>query len=349
MDLETRLCRLTADHYPPTLSYTHDPETLAIGESTAPKATLETRFALRPGTTLGYYFMNPDGNRDDKEEVKKAFNIWQDTGIDLYFKEVETAETAQIRISFTNNGSWSYVGTQYTSVPHDKATMNFGWSLTTNYGKRTALHEIGHAIGLIHEHQNPSSGIKWNKQKVYEYFRGPPNEWNDEDIEVNILKQYSPWDVKGTIWDKDSVMHYEFKEGLILEPEIYKTKPLTPNGYGLSDQDIHLIRTVYPPKNDKPESLVLGCPLMFAMIGVHEYAIEENINASEVEVVCLGTWTGNINVSCAQNNNWVLVQHELKKNNNKTTVTISLKENCRYKLCVNVESISSVVSVLIYY
>jgi len=29
----------------------------------------------------------------------------------------------------------------------------------------TVLHEFGHALGLIHEHQNPASGgFKWNRE-----------------------------------------------------------------------------------------------------------------------------------------------------------------------------------------
>jgi hypothetical protein len=37
------------------------------------------------------------------------------------------------------------------------------------------IHEFGHALGLIHEHQNPSGGIQWNKPVVCRYYEGPPN------------------------------------------------------------------------------------------------------------------------------------------------------------------------------
>ncbi|MEZ4728378.1 MAG: aminotransferase class I/II-fold pyridoxal phosphate-dependent enzyme [Caldilineaceae bacterium] len=32
------------------------------------------------------------------------------------------------------------------------------------------LHEFGHALGLIHEHQNPAAAIPWNRAAVYDYY-----------------------------------------------------------------------------------------------------------------------------------------------------------------------------------
>ena len=72
--------------------------------------------------------------------------------------------SAQIRIAFDPaEDSASYVGTDNLGIDSAKSTMNFGWDLTTPYGHTTALHEIGHAIGFPHEHQNPKGGIVWNE------------------------------------------------------------------------------------------------------------------------------------------------------------------------------------------
>ena len=42
-----------------------------------------------------------------------------------------------------------------------KTTMNLGWVT-----RRSVLHETGHALGLLHEHQNPKGTIDWNEKQV---------------------------------------------------------------------------------------------------------------------------------------------------------------------------------------
>lgn len=124
--------------------------------------------------------------------------------------------------------------------------MNFGWDLTTPYGRVTALHEIGHPLGFPHEHQSPKSGIEWNTRAVYEEFSGPPNHWKKRDIDHNILSKLKDEEVRGFDWDPTSVMHYHFRAGLILKPDHYQTHDLPPPAK-LSAKDIEYVRTFYPP------------------------------------------------------------------------------------------------------
>ena len=56
--------------------------------------------------------------------------------------------------------------------------MNLGYedNGSSTYGFRsTTIHEFGHALGLNHEHKNPSAGIKWNKPVVYSDYAAAPN------------------------------------------------------------------------------------------------------------------------------------------------------------------------------
>ena len=75
--------------------------------------------------------------------------------------------------------------------------------------KSTVLHEFGHVLGLLHEHQSPIKGIvQWDVPKVLEKFRGPPNFWSDEDIRSQILDRYETDSVTGSEYDRWSIMHY---------------------------------------------------------------------------------------------------------------------------------------------
>ena len=208
-------------------------------------------------TILHYCFLEAPvswrGAPAQKEEVRKAFKKWKQLGIGLKFEEVSDPTQAEIRIGFKRGGSWSYVGRDGIDLVNDpsKRTMNFGWDLTTPYGKDTALHEIGHALGFPHEHQNPNAGIVWDVDAVNAYFSGPPNNWDEGKIFHNILRKISSTDVGGSNWDKDSIMHYQFDAGLINSPAFYKTNPLIPAA-GLSEVDIKEVKKFYPDTSSKP-------------------------------------------------------------------------------------------------
>lgn len=204
------------------------------------------------GTVLHFCFLdepaNWRGGDDQKDAVRNAFSEWKQLGIGLEFSEVTDPQDSEIRIGFDQNGgSWSYVGrdnVDYATDP-DERTMNFGWDLTTDYGHDTALHEIGHAIGFSHEHQNPKSGIQWDKPAVINYFAGNPNYWSEEQTRHNILRKLNANETDGSEWDKDSIMHYQFPSGMIIKPEQYQDNPLIPES-GLSPTDIIEVLRFYP-------------------------------------------------------------------------------------------------------
>ncbi len=206
-------------------------------------------------TVLHYNFLDaPDtwqGDESQKQVVRESFIEWKELDIGLEFKEVSDSADAEIRIAFESGGSWSYVGRDAIDLitdPNDR-TMNFGWDLTTPYGRDTALHEIGHALGFPHEHQNPNAGIVWNEDAVYSYFGGPPNYWNRDKAFYNIIRKISPAAVQGSQWDKDSIMHYQFSAGMIIIPEQYQDQPLIPAA-GLSSFDINEVKKFYPEETE---------------------------------------------------------------------------------------------------
>jgi hypothetical protein len=205
------------------------------------------------GSTRFVSWVAPEAQR---EAVRDAFAEWKALGIGLDFREVPDRSQAEVRIGFdATDGSWSYVGKDVLGIGANDRTMNFGWDLTTPYGRTTALHEIGHTLGMPHEHQNPFAGIVWDEEAVYAYFAGEPNNWPRETTFHNVLRKLDQQEVQGSLWDPDSVMEYHFGPGLIVQPEAYRGGIQPPGN--LSPVDVTEVRTWYPPiEGEGPPELV---------------------------------------------------------------------------------------------
>ena len=104
--------------------------------------------------------------------------------------------------------------------PTDQPTMNFGWlqdnTSATEY-RRVVVHEFGHAIGCIHEHQSPTEQLKWDKAAVYAAFSGPPNNWSAQTIDRNMFEPHEAAETNFTKTDRDSIMMYPIKPNWTLD------------------------------------------------------------------------------------------------------------------------------------
>jgi len=152
-----------------------------------------------------------------------------------------------IRISFDpNSGAWSLVGTDcLTNKDKKTATMNLGW-----FDVPTTLHEFCHALGMIHEHQNPKGNeILWNKKRVLNWARKTQG-WDANTTNSNIIERYSMDEINGSTFDPKSIMLYFFPSDLVLDE---KTKDCcgkgTQQNYQFSPYDVLYLNNTYPLSN----------------------------------------------------------------------------------------------------
>jgi hypothetical protein len=197
-----------------------------------------------PGYVLRCRFL--DGSAKMKKKVRTISKEWEKCA-NIKIKFV-TKDPAEVRISFyADEGSWSAVGRDAlntTYFPLHQPTMNFGWVRDDSdpvEDRAVVLHEFGHALGCIHEHQAPTFDRKWDRAAVMKSFQGAPNFWDEEAIESNVLNKYSPKGIRATRFDPKSIMLYAFDADLFADG-----KGPTNENTTLSAKDREMIRTMYP-------------------------------------------------------------------------------------------------------
>ncbi len=203
------------------------------------------------GQTLAVGFL--DGDPEVQRVVRNTSKEWTDhINLDFDFGEHPSPD---IRISFSLPGSWSYLGTDAHGIASDRPTMNFGWlqpGLSEAEYRRVVLHEFGHALGAVHEHQNPVVEIPWDRVAVYRQYAMSPNFWDRETVDVNIFQTYQAELTNHTRFDPESIMLYPIPNELTLGD--YEV------GWNdtLSELDREFMSSQYPAETRPPTHLEIG-------------------------------------------------------------------------------------------
>lgn len=167
------------------------------------------------GTVIKVSFL--DGEKPIQDKVIQFAKEWENY-VNIQFDFGDYKDDAQVRISFNQKGSWSEIGTNCRSVEKSKPTMNFGWfNLNTpdEEYSRVVLHEFGHALGFVHEHQSPVGDIPWDKEKAYEYYKRTQN-WDRPQVDENVFQKYSQTITNFSDFDPQSIMLYAIPEEITI-------------------------------------------------------------------------------------------------------------------------------------
>ena len=106
------------------------------------------------GATLRLAFL--DGGSEMKALVKSAIAEWiKNANLHVDFEAAK--DNADIRVSFKDETSFAYVGTDALAVPKNEATLVYGTLAEEAAAERqnTILHEFGHVLGLVTSTRHP--------------------------------------------------------------------------------------------------------------------------------------------------------------------------------------------------
>ncbi|KAJ7255630.1 hypothetical protein C8J57DRAFT_1075447, partial [Mycena rebaudengoi] len=147
---------------------------------------------------IKYAYMDGTVNQHNKvDQVVQEWSLYAN----ITFHHSTELQGTTVRITFNpDQGSWSFVGTKNSSIPAGQATMNLGWIAdTTNMAddeRGVILHEFGHVLGLLHEHESParSGTIHLDENNVYAYYEKTQG-WNAATVKAQIIDVYNSTDV----------------------------------------------------------------------------------------------------------------------------------------------------------
>jgi hypothetical protein len=209
---------------------------------------LETGKLWKPGRVLRVRFL--EGDPVVRQRVEQRARTWEEHA-NIRFDFVSSGP-AEIRITFADDGSWSAVGTDALVTEWfgaNEATMNYGWLTPESSDEEYAsvvLHEFGHALGCIHEHQSPGATINWNKPVVYRDLAGPPNFWDKATVDHNVFGRYSATTTQFSAFDPKSIMLYSFPTTWTLDGQTLEENS------ALSATDKSFIASLYPKAQTAP-------------------------------------------------------------------------------------------------
>ena len=166
----------------------------------------------------------------------------------------KSSRESQIRVDYQDAGYWSVLGqVSVVYLKQEEASLNLagmGDAAMEAFDipdvRGTIIHEFGHALGLLHEHQSPVSTCsnEFNWDYIVKYLSGPPNNWSEDQIKTNMATEVGE-DLMMTDFDQKSVMLYYFPEEFYSDGSKASCFIQKPND-DISETDRGTVQYMYP-------------------------------------------------------------------------------------------------------
>jgi hypothetical protein len=170
----------------------------------------------------------PADEDDFFNSSSRAFTIKSDFGHVYIFTKLEIYDK--------NTGSGSWVTTNSTGCSK-------GWEAGS-----TVVHEFGHALGMMHEHQNDlfdTNPFEFNEEAVINWYLSRGG--SEQEAYTNVLNRYTctkeQCEYAGSRYDPESLMMYWALDSWIVGPN-----PIAKGNFVLSKKDKEWLSGYYPVK-----------------------------------------------------------------------------------------------------
>lgn len=204
------------------------------------------------------------GNAATNAKVAEIASKWSDDagmGLKLDFGKAGSPRAcdpagreSQVRLSYAQPGYWSQLGQNsvvYTKQEEPSLNLEAFDTVDPSILEQPEptgiiLHEFGHALGFLHEHQSPVANCvnEFNWDYIVKYLSAPPNSWDEETIKFNMAP-FSGEDLMMTQFDAQSVMLYSFPKEYYVNGE--KSSCFIPfANTAISSTDRTTINYMYP-------------------------------------------------------------------------------------------------------
>lgn len=251
--------RIMPEHVPDETRKAIDAHYRRLGEYLPPDRDSGLGFVIdrdktwSPGAIVRVAFRG--GNQDLYRKIAEAAAEWTkyanlqldfgSPGAHREWSLADTSAAADIRIGFDDGGYWSVIGTEALALAPGESSMNledFDFGLPPGW-RSVVLHEFGHALGFLHEHQHPrgtcDKEFRWyddaeyvpkqNEQEefiendgkrpgLYTVLGGAPNYWDGDTVDFNLrqLPQSHAFEIGA--FDPQSIMKYSFPAWMFVDP-----------------------------------------------------------------------------------------------------------------------------------